>query len=200
MPDGSSATGAARTTGKVKGTLLLARLKYVEAQGAEKAGRVLRHLSKADQVALQGIVLQSGWYPADLLLRLEMTAAAILANGDRTRLFLDMGRFTASKNLGPTGSQRPFVRDGDPQRLLADVPRMYSSQHSSGRREYERAHERAALVRTLGDEEVLAEDCLTTVGWLQRAIEICGGRGVSVVETRCRARRAECCEFRCEWQ
>lgn len=200
MPDGSSATGAARATGKVKGTLLLARLKYVEAQGAEKTGRVLRHLSKADQAALQGIVLQSGWYPADLLLRLELTAAAILSNGDRTRLFLDMGRFTASKNLGPTGAQRPFVREGDPQRLLADVPRMYSSQHSSGRREYERASERVALVRTLGDEEVLAEDCLTTVGWLQRAIEICGGRGASVVETRCRARKAECCEFRCEWQ
>jgi uncharacterized protein (TIGR02265 family) len=202
MPDSSGAAtpGGTRATGKVKGTLLLARLKYLEAQGPERAGRVVRHLSKADQEALRGIVLQSGWYPADLLLRLEMTAAAILSNGDRIRLFLDMGRFSAATNLGPTGVQRAFVRDGDPQRFLADVPRMYSAQHSSGRRVHEATGERAALVRTFGDEEMVAEDCLTTVGWLQHAIELCGGRGVSVVETRCRSRKAECCEFRCEWQ
>ncbi len=205
MPDSSSASAVspqtgARATGKVKGTLLLARLKYLEAQGEEKSGRVVRHLSKADQEALRGIVLQSGWYPADLLLRLEMTAAAILANGDRTRLFLDMGRFSASTNLGAAGVQRAFVRDGDPQRFLADVPRMYAAQHSSGHRVHEATGERAALIRTCGEEEVVAEDCLTTVGWLQRAIEICGGLGVSVVETRCRARKADCCEFRCEWR
>ncbi|WP_242342463.1 DUF2378 family protein [Anaeromyxobacter terrae] len=200
MSDSSSAsTPGTRIAGKVKGTLLLARLKYLEAQGPEKSGRVVRHLSKADQESLRGIVLQSGWYPADLLLRLEMTAAAILASGDRTRLFLDMGRFSAATNLGPTGVQRAFVREGDPQRFLADVPRMYASQHSSGHRAHEPKGERAALVRTLGDEELAAEDCLTTIGWLQHAIEICGGKSVSVVETRCRARKADCCEFRCEW-
>lgn len=185
--------------GTVKGTLVISRMKYLRAQGAEAAERVLRRLSQADQAVLRGMLLPSTWYPADLVMRFEMTIAAVLANGDRRALFLDMGQFSAETNLGPNGVQRAFLREGDPQFLLRNVPRMYASQHSTGTRTYEQMGLRGATIRTLDGEDVEAEDCLTAVGWLRRAVELSGGRAVTVDETQCRARGATCCEYAVRW-
>lgn len=189
----------ARIAGQVKGTLLLSRMKYLRSRGADSEERVLRRLSAADQTVVRGALYPSSWYPADLLLRLEMTIAALLASGDRRRLFLDMGRFSAETNLGPAGVQRPFLKVGDPHYLLSNAPVMYSAQHSAGRRTYERSAERGAVVRTFDGEEATAEDCLTAVGWLERAIELSGGREARVVEAQCRSRGAAHCEYRCTW-
>ena len=188
------------TKGKVKGTLLLARMRYLREQGAGAAERVLRHLTAADQSVLNGVLLPGTWYPADVLLRLEMTIAAVLAHGDRSRMFLDMGRMSAEANLGPRGLQRAFLREGAPQFLLERVPHLYASHHSNGTRTYEAAGPFSAVIRTFGGEAANAEDCLTAIGWLERAIELSGGKGARVVETRCQARGAECCEYRCEWK
>ncbi len=198
-PRGTPSARAA--TAKVKGTLLLARLRFLHGQGAEPADRVLRRMAQADQEALRGRILPSAWYPGALLQRLELTAAALLARGDRGRLFVEMGRFTAGTNLGPTGVHRAFLRDGDPHFLLRNVPTIYHAQHAgAGRREYERTGDRGALIRTFDAPEVDAEDCLTAVGWLERAVELSGGRAPSVVEARCAARGDPCCEYRCAWQ
>ena len=192
--------GRQRATGSVKGTLLLARLRFLEGQGKDVAERVLKRLPASDQAVVRGMVLPSGWYPADLLLRLEMTAVALLASGDRRSLFVDMGRFSAATNLGPTGVQRFFLREGDPHVVLRNVPRMYESQHSVGRRSYERTSTGSATIRTFDAADPSLEDCLTAVGWLQHAVELSGGREVRVVERQCAARGAPCCEYECSWK
>jgi uncharacterized protein (TIGR02265 family) len=128
-----------------------------------------------------------------------MTIVALLARGDRRELFLDMGRFTADTNLGPGGVQRPYLREGDPHGLLRNVPRMYAAQHAGGVRTYEELEPRAAVIRTLHGEAPDAEDCFTAVGWLRRAIELSGGKIVTVEETRCRGRGADACEYVCRW-
>jgi uncharacterized protein (TIGR02265 family) len=192
-------TGSTRRVTTVKGTLLVARMKYLRAKGPEDAERVLRRMSSGDQQVLRGMILPSSWYPADLVVRLELTAAALLSRGDRRQLFLDMGRFTADTNLGPNGVQRPYVKEGDPHYLLRNVPQMYSAQHGGGTRTSEATGLKSAVVRTLAGGEPSAEDCLTALGWLKRAIEISGGRVVSVEETRCRALGADACEYVCSW-
>jgi uncharacterized protein (TIGR02265 family) len=192
-------TGSTRRVATVKGTLLVARMKYLRARGPDDTERVLRRMSSEDQQILRGMILPSSWYPADLVVRLELTAAALLSRGDRRQLFVDMGRFTADTNLGPNGVQRPYVKDGDPHYLLRNVPQMYSAQHGGGTRTSEAIGPKSAVVRTVAGEEPSADDCLTAVGWLKRAIEISGGRIVSVEETRCRARGADACEYVCRW-
>lgn len=199
MPDTEVAKRNFLQEGKIKGTLVIARMKYVRAQGPEDSERVLRRLTRADQAVLRGMLLPSTWYPADLLARLEMTIAAVLANGDRRALFLALGRFSADTNLGEHGVQRPYLRAGDPHFLLRSVPRMYASQHSDGTRTYEQTGPRSAAIRTLDGGAPDAEDCLTTVGWLRRAVELSGGHAVIVAETRCRAEGAPCCEYAVSW-
>ncbi len=201
QPGGNGASSKhSAVVGNVKGTLVIARMKYLRAQGTEACERVLRRLSQADQQVLRGMLLPSSWYPADLLMRFEMTIAALLSRGDRRVLFVDMGQFTADTNLGTTGVQRPYLREGDPHFLLRNVPRMYSAQHSDGTRTYEQTGPRSAIVRTLVESgEVDPDDCLTAVGWLRRAIELSGGKSVAVEEARCRAKGAPSCDFVCSW-
>jgi uncharacterized protein (TIGR02265 family) len=199
MPSAAATPRRPALAGSVKGTLVIARMKYLRAQGPDAGERVLRRMSQADQAVLRGMLLPSAWYPGDLLLRLEMTIAALLAQGDRRALFLDMGQFSADTNLGPSGVQRPFLSEGDPHFLLRNVPRMYATQHSAGTRTYEQTGPRSAVIRTIAGEEPDAEDCLTAVGWLRRAVELSGGRAATVEETRCRARGETCCEYVCKW-
>lgn len=200
LAGGGASSRLPATAGTVKGTLLIARMKYLRAQGQESVERVLRSLSAEDQQVLRGMLLPSTWYEADLLTRLEATIAIVLAKGDRKALFLDMGHFAADTNLGPKGVQRPYLRPDDPHFLLRNVPRMYATQHSGGTRTYEHSGARSAIVRTLSQGgEVNPDDCLTAVGWLRRAIELSGGKSVTVEETQCRARGAPCCEYLCNW-
>jgi uncharacterized protein (TIGR02265 family) len=184
---------------RVKGSLIIARMKYLRAQGEQSVEDVLGRLPEEDRKALHRMLLPSTWYPADLLTRLEATIATALSRGDGRALFLDMGRFSAQANLGPKGVQRPFLREGNPQFLLRNVPRMYTAQHALGTRTYEETGEKTAVIRTLDGPSPKPEDCLTTIGWLQRAIELSGGRDAKVTEAQCRAKGGACCEYRCSW-
>jgi hypothetical protein len=187
-------------TGRIKGTLLLSRMKYLRVQGQAIVDAVLGRLAPDDRAIVDGLLLlPSGWYPEEVLKRLDAAMTATLTNGKRAAMLLDLGQFSADMNLGPRGVLRPYVREDDPHHLLREVPRIHASQHGAGRRTYERIGEKAAVIRTLAGDGFEGDDCLTTVGWLQRAIELCGGRSVQVSELTCLARGALCCEYLCEW-
>lgn len=162
---------------------------------------MLERVPPGDRVTLQGMLLPSVWYPAEVLQHLEATAADVLAGADdRDRLFRDMGRFSAALNLGPGGMQRPYVREGDPHFLLQNVPRLYGSQHSHGHRVYEWLGATSARLSHFDTEPANPDDCLTTAGWLEEAVAACGGRAPTVVERHCRASGAVSCEFAIDWR
>lgn len=182
----------------IKGNVLLSRMKYVRQQGGESAMEaVFNRLTKEDQAVLRGWILPIGWYPLDLNLRLDDAIAKVLSPDDRSRVFLEMGRASADANLG--GPQKPFVREGEPHFLLSSAPQIYAAYYAVGRREYSKTGPKSATLRTHDAESVTATDCLTVVGWHVRAIELCGGKNVKVVETKCRTKGDPYCEYQCSW-
>jgi hypothetical protein len=186
---------------RVKGALLLARMKYLRAQGPSVLRAVLATLPPSDRELLDGMMLLPAlWYPAEVMDRLDSAIAASLANGAREAILLDVGQFSADLNLGPSGVLRAWVRENDPHALLREVPRIHASLHGGAERIYQRVGDHSAVVRSVRRDGREGNDCLTTVGWLRRAIELCGGRDVEVVEALCLAKGAPCCEYRCEWR
>jgi uncharacterized protein (TIGR02265 family) len=183
----------------IKGIILLSRRTFVEKTwGKEAWGLTLRRLSADDQEVLGGLIVTAGWYPYALNLRLDRAIATTFAPGDPAKVFLDMGRSSASNNLA--GPHASYVKRGQPHDLLAMSPRIYSSYYDKGRRTYEKTGPTSAVLRTFDAENVTHEDCLTVVGWHERAIEICGGRKVKVQETLCRTDGAPHCEYHCQWE
>ena len=183
-------------TGRVKGGALQSRIEFVrEHRGAEGVERVLARLSEDDRAACRQI-LTGGWYAFELGERVDRAIADEMGMGDR--VFLLMGEKSAVHNLGK--SHKAFVTDKDPHGLLKRTAQIYQAYYDTGRRTYERLSDTKAVLRTYESDTFSAPDCLTVVGWHKKALEMCGGIDVRVVETKCRTRGGDVCEYVCEWK
>lgn len=180
---------------KVKGGALLSRLAFVrEHRGEEGVQNVLARLPETDRAAC-GQILTGGWYPFALNERLDQAVAAEMGMGEN--VFLLMGEKSAVQNLN--GPHKALLSPGDPHGLLRRTPQIYQMYYDTGRRSYDQAGEKKAILRTYDAPVQSRQDCLTVIGWHRKAIELCGGTRVRVTETKCRVSGAECCEFVCEW-
>ena len=176
--------------------MLKARLAYVEQRlGPGGVPRILLRLPAEDRAILEGILLPSGWYSFRTGERLAEAIVHELGEGDR--VYKELGAKSAEANL--SASQRLYVRAHDPHGLLKAAASIYRLYYATGQRIYERHADKKAVLRTTGAEAYSREDCLTIVGWHERAIEMCGGKNARVRETRCRAKGDPCCEYFCEW-
>jgi hypothetical protein len=183
------------TAVKVKGGALLSRLAFVrENRGEEGVQRVLARLSDEDRGACAQI-LTGGWYPFALNERLDQAVAAEMGMGEN--VFLLIGEKSAIQNLN--GPHKALLSPGDPHGLLRRTPQIYQMYYDTGRRTYDAAGEKKAILRTYDAPVFSRQDCLTVIGWHRKAIELCGGKQVRVTETKCRANGAEYCEYVCEW-
>jgi uncharacterized protein (TIGR02265 family) len=184
---------------RIKGSVLITRLNLLMKQGGTgRLQQVLQRLPPADRKVLEGVIMPIGWYPLGLNLRLDAAIADTLSPRDRDKAFVEMGRASAEENLN--GPHHVFIRKGDPHFLLSHSPEIYRLYYAVGSRAYEKTGPRGAVLRTVGAESVTEADCLTIIGWYERAIEMSGGRGVRVEQTKCRARGNGHCEYHCAWE
>lgn len=191
--------GTEGAAARIKGSVLIARLNLLSKQGgAGRVQEVLQKLPPADRKVLEGVLMPISWYPLDLNLRLDAAIAEALSPRDRSKAFIEMGRGSAEDNL--TGPHHVFLRKGDPHFLLSHAPEIYRLYYAVGSRSYEKTGPRSGVLRTMGAERVTETDCLTIIGWYQRAIELSGGRDVRIEHTKCRARGNGHCEYVCTWE
>jgi hypothetical protein len=181
---------------KVKGGPLLSRLAFVrDHRGDEGVQKVLSRLPEEDRTACAHI-LTGGWYPFELNERLDQAVAAEMGMGDN--VFLLMGEKSAVQNLN--GPHKAMLSPGDPHGFLKRTPQIYQMYYDAGRRSYDAAGEKKAILRTYDAPTFSRHDCLTVIGWHRKAIEMCGGHEVKVTESQCRAKGAPHCEYVCEWK
>jgi uncharacterized protein (TIGR02265 family) len=182
----------------VGGNIVLARRTFVLDRGGNDLWeRILAKLPPEDAVQLRRTLLVTSTYPLELNLRLDAAIARELHPGEPERAFLEMGRKSADVNLG--GPQRAFVREGDPHHLLGFTDSIYAFYYGEGRRTYEKTGPTSAVLTTHDAPPSTPGDCLTVVGWHERALELSGASNVKVIEERCRCRGDAVCEYRLSW-
>jgi uncharacterized protein (TIGR02265 family) len=187
---------AARPRGSIKGAVLRSRLAFVrERDGAAGLDAVLERLTGEDRQALAN-VLAASWYPFEVNERLDQAIAAATGMGEA--IFRLLGETSASDNLG--AMHRAFVTRSDPQGLLQNAATIHPAYYDTGHRTYERLGDKRAVLRTFECLSFSRADCLTNMGWHEKAIEICGGIRPRVTDPRCRARGDDFCEYLCEWE
>jgi uncharacterized protein (TIGR02265 family) len=181
---------------QIKGAVLISRLNFVEQQfGADAVERVLSQLNEEDQRALR-MPLTVRWYPFELGRRLDDAIVQVLGGGDPA-LFERLGEASAEKNL--TTLHKSFLTQGDAHAFLQKAPAIYAHYYDTGRREYVKTGEREGVLTTYDAETYSAADCLTVIGWYRRALEMCGVKGVRIVEEVCRAKGGPYCRYRISW-
>ena len=181
----------------VKGSVLRSRLDFVEKKfGAPVLECVLTDLPEEERRTLGLGLLPAQWYPFALGESLEKAILRVLGEDGR-RTFLDMGRKSAEYNLA--GVHKVFVHSGNPHGLLSRAPAIYKLYYDTGHRTYEKTGERTCTLTTYESETFSEADCLTVIGWHERAVELCSGRHAVVDHPRCRARGDAVCEYLISW-
>ncbi len=181
---------------QIKGAVLKSRLAFVrEHFGEPGLQRVLAGLKPEDQATLKAI-LTVRWYPFEMGKRLD--EAIVTACGNRDPAFFKrLGAASAEKNLATL--HQSFLTPGDPHAFLAKAPAIYRLYYEMGRREYQRTGDASGVLTTYDAEMFSAPDCLTVIGWHERALEMCGVSGVHIVEEECRATGGSVCRYRVSW-
>lgn len=187
-----------KASGNVKGSVLASRLAFVREQRSDAVlARVFERLAPEDKAVLQGMLLPFAWYPFETNERLDRAIRDELGLGEE--IFLRLGAKSAEDNL-TSASQRHYMDERNPQGLLKNTSAIYKVYYDTGHRNYEKLANNAAVLRTHESQSFSAADCLTVVGWYERAIQMCGGKNVRVVESKCRARGDDVCEYSCSWE
>jgi uncharacterized protein (TIGR02265 family) len=181
----------------IAGAVLLSRLAFAQERlGPARLEQVLAQLSEPDRESL-GRVKEVALYPLDLNIRLDSAIAKELSPGDPDAIYVEMGRASAEKNL--TGPHASFLQPGDPQRFLATSKYIYKFYYAVGYRTYERTGNRSGILRTFDAPAASPTDCLTVIGWHERALELCGATQVAVAHPSCRGGGANHCEYHFSW-
>ena len=193
MPDETNE----RRDGEIKGTVLESRLALVQRRlGDSGLRRVLDRLPEGDRRLLSGVVMPVAWYPFALNDRLDRAIAAELGQG--AAAFRALGAQSAQDNLAET--HKIYVKSHDPHGLLKHTAQIYGLYYKTGYRTYEWVSPTRAILRTFESKSFSAFDCLTVIGWHEKAIELCGGLAPRVEEVRCRSREGDRCEYVCDWR
>jgi hypothetical protein len=182
---------------QIKGAVLKSRLAFVQENfGKEGLERVVAAMPEGDQRTLK-MLFTSNWYPFAMGKALDDTIVRVLGGG-KPEFFERLGAASAEKNLSSVHSG--FLTKGDAHGFLAKSPSFYSLYYETGRREYTQVGPREGVFTTYDAETFSAPDCLTVVGWYRKALELCGVKGVKIVEEECRAKGGAVCRYRVTWE
>ena len=183
----------------IKGASIKARLAFVEKQhGADVLSTVLAGLNAQDRSVLQGRVLPSTLFPLELNARLDESIAQVLDPDDPVRIFRRLGKASAEANL--SSFHRIFLRGQGPHDVLKDFPSIRHTYYSDGEATYTPTGETSGTFRVVSAGSHTVPDCESTAGYFEKAIEMMGGKDVSVALGMCRHYGDPHCELICRWR
>jgi hypothetical protein len=181
----------------IKGVVLVSRKRFVvERFGADALARIVASLSAEDREILDGILLPAGWYSAETAARFDAAIVAVMG-GVSERALWELGRASAEENLEKF--QASFIRNKTPLGFLAQTPAIYRLYYGTGRREFVPSGPNAGAIVTHDAEGATIADCLTIMGWHERALEMVGARAIKITHPVCRARGGPHCRYEVSW-
>jgi len=155
---------------QVKGSMMMFVVKGVRAAGVE---HFEPFLTDDDRRFLAQRILPINWYPFDPYKRLFESLVAVVARGN-TQTVRQWGRDYGSAILD--GVYRSIIAPGDPMRSLKNYERRFSSFYDFGTLEVKETGPGAAEV-AIRDFDPSWESLYQMIqGWLERTVELAGGR------------------------
>ena len=181
----------------VKGSPVRSLQKFLDAElTPEQRAAVLDRLPAEFAQRFRTPVLATETVPVFILNRLTEEAARI--RKEPVEVF---GRRAGREAAGEAvkGIYRFFALVLTPPALLGKASQMWSSLYNRGQLKVDEQTENSARLRLLEFPSETA-GCSRLTGWIERMAEMTGVKDISVEQTRCFAKGAECCEWRISWR
>lgn len=183
--------------GTIKGAVLASRKRFVSDElGPEALERILLSLPSEHRDVLSGILLPAAWYPIETQICFDEAIVEIMG-GAGERALWNLGRSSASDNLERFHSA--MTRGKTPLTFLQQTPAIYRLYYGSGTREFEASGETSGAIITRDAQDASWADCVTVMGWHERALEIVGATSVKIVHPVCRAKGGDVCRYEVSW-
>jgi hypothetical protein len=180
----------------VKGSVLRARLRYVEERGGDNGYRhFFDALQPTTRAAIEARVLASGWYPFAAFIDICEVIDRQLGAGDLA-LCHELGRHGCDANL-PT-LYKIFFRMADVLYIVRRAAAAWRVNYDEGSMSVVGEGDHVVTLRM----EVPAPHrahCLSVRGWIVRAGELSGAKDVRVAES-CRVLGDPHCQFELRWR
>lgn len=181
----------------VKGTAILATVRYLgETFGPRALGAILAELAPDERRCIEDGLLASAWYPFPLLLKLMRLANDHhgLREPDLCR---SIGRASADYSL--KGIYRVFFKLGSPEFVIAKASTVMKTYYSTGDMQVVVSEKGHAVVQMEAFADPAVELCQRLEGWMQRTLELSGGKDVRLTHDRCVNRGDPFCRFDARW-
>ena len=184
------------TIAAVKGTMAEAHLAWAESRFSDARARLLPRLEPECVAIVKSKLLATDWIPLRCLVGIDRAIAA-LVGGDAESVFRQLGRYSATLNLG--GVYKSFVAE-EPHRFFEKMTLLHGRFQNFGRSAYEKTSERSGHVRIDGYEEYSPVFCMGSVGYCEGALEMMRVPGpASVREAACQCAGDPACIFDLAW-
>jgi hypothetical protein len=164
--------------------------------GAAGIDRLVRQSSPTLRAAIELGFVKADWYPFDLFIELNETIDRLFGRGD-LGLVKVLGRYGADANL--TTIYRLFFKVGSVQWILGRAVRLWSAHYDAGSFDVATRGPRAAVLRLRRFPTPHPVHCLAVAGFVERSLELSGGKRAILEESKCRTRGDEFCQFDASW-
>jgi hypothetical protein len=194
----STAPGSRPAGTEVKGTALVATVRFIsERFGAAGLNRVAADLAPADGALLLAGPLVSAWYPFPLLLQVMRSAGKHFGAGQPSSVYRQMGR--SSADYAVTGIYKIFFKFGSPQFIISKGSALFKTYYSSGEMRAPVCEKGHAIVEYAGFADPAPELCVRIEGWMERTLELSGGKDLRMKHDECVNRGGAVCRFEGWW-
>ncbi len=180
-----------------KGYTLKGALAYVvDRHGDEALKRVLDVLDGDLASLLASRVVPSEWYPFEYQVRFYEAVDRVLGRGDLS-LCWQIGRFTAEFEL--TTIHKIFMKVGGPRRLLSLSGMLWNRYYSVGKLDVQSLDNRGAKATVRDFHPISRAFCFDLAGWMERTLELSGGKDIHLVHSECVIQGANACVYEGSW-
>jgi hypothetical protein len=179
---------------KVKGSKITSKFSYLKSKhGTQSKAEVLAALDEGDRQALR-LVLDVGWYPQELYVRLLSAICQTLGGGDEG-IYAQIGEHTADHQF--SHNYRAY-HAGDLKETLENMVPLHSRLNDPGAMEVSLPEAgRATIVVSAPTSDPVI--CAVSRAFYRRALELHGVHDVQVRETECSGRDDRRCRYEIRW-
>lgn len=182
---------------EIKGTAVKSIPEYVKRNFTSEYANWIRALSPASQ-QIANSVSSAGWYSmTDAAVEPSKKVGELFFNNDLKKGAWELGRFSA--DIALNGIYKLYVKFSAPGHIISRASRIFSAYYRPSK--LETADLKSNSVKLLMTQFDQPSDLIEyrIAGWVERALEISGCKGVDVNITKSLAKGDNQTVFECSW-
>lgn len=184
---------------EIKGTAVKSIPEFVQKQFPLQKKEWLDALPESSRKIMNGLIFTNNWYPiSDSLVVPLKKISQLFYSGDNIKTARTMGRFSA--DLALTGVYKFFIQFGSPKYIVERAGRVFTTYFQPSEIVIMNATKNGLVLHIIKfpePDEIIEHNI---AGWMERALEISGCKGVKIDITKSLAKNNNVTEFIISWE